>query len=271
MDYYLIAGRAFSAVVFVGCCIYVFIRGYDCISCFLDKPQAVNSRYAFAGNETFPSFTFCPLYQNQMKPFVIPKPYKTEVFFRCNLSFTTYNSIGPWSAQAGGENCTDPKLLQNAISPRIEDLGLAVAVITTFDSKKIYIPQGNISSFFHWTRIPSRERGQCWTMNLPLNIIQRGIFQIQFSTLDNTSYELYIHGPGAFLTDLPNGSPSMILESPVHIENLPVNHEVIRLLDYDGDQCIQDDRYELDQCRDNHIIKVKITCDMSASIFEKLF
>lgn len=133
---------------------------------------------------------------------------------------------------------------------------MARVVITTFDSEKLLIPQINVSSFFHWSNIPSRERGQCWTLTLPLQIIQRGIFQIQFSTFDNTSYELFIHGSGAFLTDLPNGSPSIILESPMHVENMPVNHEMVRLLDYDGERCIADDRYQLDRCRDDHIAKV---------------
>lgn len=119
MDYSLVFKRAFSSLVFIGCLIYVIIRGLDCIACFRKKPQAVNSRYAFAGNQTFPSFTFCPLYQNQFKPFVIPKAYKTEKFYRCNLSFTTYASIGPWAApNAADETCADPKLFNEAMSPR---------------------------------------------------------------------------------------------------------------------------------------------------------
>ena len=38
-----------------------------------------------------------------------------------------------------------------------------------------------------------------------------------------------------------------------------VKHEIMDLLDYDHEPCVDDDKYRYDQCRQNYIFKVPIT------------
>ena len=67
--------KLFSASLFIGCLIFVLIRGYKCSMKYLNKPEGLDMSFEFSGALPFPSITFCPLGGTG----VHPKTYDTKV------------------------------------------------------------------------------------------------------------------------------------------------------------------------------------------------
>ena len=67
--------KIFSASLFIGCLIFVLIRGYKCSIKYLSKPEGLDMSFEFSGALPFPSMTFCPLGGTG----VHPKTYDTKV------------------------------------------------------------------------------------------------------------------------------------------------------------------------------------------------
>ena len=53
--------KLFSASLFIGCLIFVLIRGYKCSMKYLNKPEGLDMSFEFSGALSFPSMTFCPV------------------------------------------------------------------------------------------------------------------------------------------------------------------------------------------------------------------
>ena len=56
-----------STIFFIGCVIYVAIRGYKCFVKFSRKPQSNHISYEFTPKVIFPSISFCPAEEFQIK------------------------------------------------------------------------------------------------------------------------------------------------------------------------------------------------------------
>ena len=54
-----IALKTISSILFLCCLIFVFLRGKDCFSKYLSKPQSVETSYRLSGRMPFPSITIC--------------------------------------------------------------------------------------------------------------------------------------------------------------------------------------------------------------------
>ena len=54
-----IALKTISRILFLFCSIFVFLRGKDCFSKYLSKPQSVDYSYRLSGRLPFPSITIC--------------------------------------------------------------------------------------------------------------------------------------------------------------------------------------------------------------------
>ena len=51
--------KTISCILFLFCLIFVFLRGKDCFSKYLSKPQSIDSSYRLSGRMPFPSITIC--------------------------------------------------------------------------------------------------------------------------------------------------------------------------------------------------------------------
>ena len=67
--------KIFSASLFIGCLIFVLIRGYKCSMKYLNKPEGLDMSFEFSGALPFPSMTFCPVGGTG----VHPKTYDAKV------------------------------------------------------------------------------------------------------------------------------------------------------------------------------------------------
>ena len=69
--------------------------------------------------------------------------------------------------------------------------------------------------------------------------------------------EMYVHQPGLLFTDEPSAYPMI----KINTENntfVYVEHEISTLLNYDGQRCIKNETYDLQNCRQKSIYKVKL-------------
>ena len=60
--------KVFEFLIFAGCFIFVIFQGEQCITKYLEKPEAVTTSFDFAGKHPFPEITLCPQPMNQLNP-----------------------------------------------------------------------------------------------------------------------------------------------------------------------------------------------------------
>ena len=76
----------FTTLLFIGCAIFVIIRGQKCFQKFLEKPQKTQISYEFTGNIDFPVITICETKEDA---------YDENVFEQCQLNISDYKK--KWS------------------------------------------------------------------------------------------------------------------------------------------------------------------------------
>lgn len=153
--------------------------------------------------------------------------------------------------------CPDPKELHENASTKFQNMPITVHVITfeyvwfTFDIEK------NASL---WTKTAHRGKGNCFTLKVPQNVAEMGISRIRILSPGDTRFttrmDFHLHHHGLFDRYFPHGSSAGIrLEAPASM-TIPVDHEIIHLLDYDGHTCSNAENYNLYACRCNYVHKV---------------
>ena len=98
-------------------------------------------------------------------------------------------------------------------------------------------------------------KSDCYTLKIPQDLVHQGIMRILFRAKENIFLNLYIHQEGQLFTQLP-GIAILNLQSPSFIAS--IEHEIIRLLNYNGESCNADINYDLHKCREEYIYQVSI-------------
>ena len=248
----------FSLVLFLGCAGFVMYRGYECFLKYLEKPEAVDIAFKSSASliAFFPVITFCSYH----------KPLKEDILKECNLTLEDYLKNNIWVGQ-GHENCTDPKVLGGQINHGLDDVkkdidffSIATYEDSQLDSYKMY-PN---DSRFHWTGflVDPFSTYTCHTLTLPQPMVEKGILTVTifFKSLQNLIISW--HQDGLFYTDMPDSYPAMLINGNGYY--VPIGHQTLELLDYDGEKCEKSKDYKLDKCRYELIEKV-ITYLISSS------
>ena len=116
----------FTTLLFIGCAIFVIIRGQKCFQKFLEKPQKAQISYEFNGHMIFPAITICETKEDT---------YDENVLQQCQLNKDDYIKNGPWSG-SGNSFCKNPKDLYKKVSFKPKDLDIEWIKVGTFT--KIY-------------------------------------------------------------------------------------------------------------------------------------
>ena len=112
----------FTTLLFIGCAIFVIIRGQKCFQKFLEKPQKTQISYEFTGNIDFPVITICETKDDA---------YDNRILEQCQLNKDDYTKNGPWSG-SGDSVCENPKELYNKVTFKPKDLDMEWIRIETF-------------------------------------------------------------------------------------------------------------------------------------------
>ena len=235
----------FSLLLFLGCASFVTYRGYDCFQKYLEKPEAIHVAIKSSQSQAafFPSISFCSF-----------EPLKENILKGCNLTSKDYRDDNVWVGK-GHANCTDPKILSDQINYGLDDLWQDIAQfwIKTFDQRNAYAMYAN-DTRLKWTSFSENSFLSCHTMTLPENIVELGIDILLIFFKPWTSLTILWHEDGLFDTDMPDSCPGiMVKENGYYI---PIGHETLELLEYDGENCEKSKDYKLDRCRHEVIEKV---------------
>ena len=94
----------------------------------------------------------------------------------------------------------------------------------------------------------------CHTLNFHENITKLGIKEIDIEG-SNGNLEIFIHQKGSISTEMPGGLDSVFWRS-TSLKVL-VQHDVVQVLDYNGQMCDLNDSYDLIGCRQDVIFNVR--------------
>ena len=237
----------FSLVLFLGCASFVTHRGYACFLKYLEKPEAIDVAFKSSASQVafFPLITFCSW----------NKPLKENILKECNLTAEDYFKKNMWVGQ-GHANCTNPKVLKDQIHYGLDDLWQDIAKfsISTYEKNQRdeYVIYANDTSL-QWTSFI--EYGfSCHTMTLPVMMVESGILYFAIYFESQPSLVLFWHEGGLFQTDMPDSCRAVIVNKTGY--HIPIGHETLELLEYDGENCEKSKDYKLDRCRHEVIEKV---------------
>ena len=131
--------------------------------------------------------------------------------------------------------------------------------IKTFSNEYLKLPN---DTALIWERNFNRNKAPCFTMQIPEEIKLEGIAKISIEILPakafygkggKTILKIFMHKHGLLFSDLPSASPDFnIFQS----SDIPVEIEVLELLEYNGEPCNNDENYRLDQCKQEYIYQV---------------
>jgi hypothetical protein len=248
--------RMFSLILFLGCASFVTYRGYECFQKYLEKPEAIDVAFKSSGSQvaSFPSITFCSY----------KRPLKENILKECNLTLEDYLEKNMWVGK-GHSNCTDPKILRDQTIYGLDDLKMEIDYfsISTYDNRQLdsYLRVGPSyrmypnDSRFHWTKFILDSKHTCLSMTLPKMMVELGInyFDIFFKLWPY----LYIswNEDGLSYSDMPDSCPEISTFNG-NGYYIPIGHETLELLEYDGETCEKSKDYRLDKCRYEFIEKV---------------
>ncbi len=183
----------------------------------------------------------------------------------CGLNAAQYIS-GFWVGNSSSklQDCLDPQKLHDSVYFDLERMPIDDVVIRTIHSDFVTISKTGNESL--WTKTPSGFNGNCFTLNIPKDIRDRGISEVRILYNGTMAYknlprfhvrfDIFIHDHGLFLTDTPHGSSAGLrVEVPAYM-TIPVEHQVINLLDYYGHECNDQDEYDMYECRDEFVYRV---------------
>ena len=236
----------FSLVLFLGCASFVTYRGYECFQKYLEKPEAIDVAIKSSRSQVafFPSISFCSY----------DRPLKENILKGCNLTSKDYYDDNVWVGK-GHANCTDPKVLSDQINFGLNDLKLVISnfTIATYEESNLPTMYPN-DSRLHWTSRTLHFSMTCHTMTLPEAIVELGIDNLVIFFKPWPSLGITLHEDGLLYSDMPDSSPEIGFHGTGYF--IPIRHETLDLLDYDGEKCKGSNDYKLDKCRYEFIEKV---------------
>ena len=231
----------FTTFIFIGCAVFVIMRGQKCLQKFLEKPQKAQISYEFSGNMNFPAITICETDEDA---------YDNNILKQCQLNQEDYSKIGPWSG-SGDSFCENPKELHNKVSFKPKGLYIEWIIIETF-TKDHEFRSNNINEVLKWENIvPYGFKYKCFRIIIPKKIVIEGIHSIKLYS--KPFYKLHVHQNGLLQSDMAGSSPKAYYNE---FSKMTVTHEILELLDYAGDECINNKDYDYGMCRQNYIFQV---------------
>lgn len=243
------AYKLFSFMLFACCASYVIMRSYNCFCKYLDGTVAVDITYQSSGEVDFPSITFCGRISSMFRANDQPKPFNIQELAKCNLTWQQYYD-GQWTSENLPDYCHDPKKVAEKVLAKLEDLNFNSLKFVTFNAETIYKSLDEESGLI-WEQVYLRSNGRCFTMTIPQEIIELGIYQVVITYKPQSILDVFVHHHGLLDTDLPGASPKLDLEAKS--VTVPVEHEKLQMLDYAGEKCMTETKYKLDDCRNEYI------------------
>ena len=248
-----------NVLIFIFCLSFVVLRGNECLTKLLNKPESVKINFKHVSEVSFPAFTFCILPENKGCQGV--NPLKIEKLSKCNLSIDEYNQEGVWTG-TGSEFCSDPKTLYEEISTSFSDLKLKNEVhVTTFRGETKHLDlKLDDTKYFNWVNHSINEYGTCFSLQILPVLTNLGIHYFSIHGANDLCLYLNIAPKGIFIMDLPGNSVEILWNSEF-VEAF-IDYEQIEVLHYNNVPCTNDIEYDYLACIQNYTHRVIIRSDI---------
>ena len=178
---------------------------------------------------------------------------------------------GVWANQHNGSGniCSDPKLLNEKILPKLEDVVDMIIYQFIKENDKIYL-NNDIKLISGPIEVQEHDGGRCFTILTPAKIQKKKISIMRIHLFAHSKVALhtpkFIRGAkisqtnGISLMKKWDFSFKKITMNPISDQNrhsiYNLEYEIIDMLDYRGLSCISDPEYNVDECMDNEIHNV---------------
>ena len=211
------------------CCLGIVIwQCWRCLEKFLSKPQVTQLSIVNPAGEMFPSVTVWRAFPNNF-----------TILSNCGITKHQYYGEAIWSNQ-DIDDCGDPKKLFYSTTWKVEDLISKVRVMSFDNNDKIsYI------KFFYPVDKISNPRARCYMFLPPEEILRDGIFRIIFEF--KTHVKIFINTNGGFAVKR-SAIENKIAVSPYKKYRVKVDHNLYKMLDFQGVPCNNEKNYRLDEC-----------------------
>lgn len=91
----------------------------------------------------------------------------------------------------------------------LENMHMSSLKFYTFEAENIYVEADSLN----WEPVFLPMNGQCFTLTIPSNITNLGIYQLVLNGKTGSIYDIFVHQSGLLQTDLPGASPQFNFES----------------------------------------------------------
>ena len=175
---------------------------------------------------------------------------------------------GVWANQLNGNGkiCSDPKLLNEKILPKVEDVIGSIQYRFLDDIEPIEFRKNDIKSISGPIEVQEHDGGRCFTILTPAKIQKNHISTMKINFFANSMVLLhtpkFIRGAkksNAFKKwDFRFKKITMKLANSEQAKNSHYNleYEILDMLDYKGFPCDSDPEYNVDECMDKEIHNV---------------
>ena len=110
----------FRVLFFLACLSFVLWQCYLRVDKFLERPRSTSVGFDHAKNWPMPKFVICPTIKNDVLKQCGFQPDDPDVNPLFQEFSDEYNQKGQWVGM-GPENCTNPKLLRDAITKKPDE------------------------------------------------------------------------------------------------------------------------------------------------------
>lgn len=156
---------------------------------------------------------------------------------------------GRWTGFRG-ENCTNPKILfESSISQAEEWIDYVQYFYFDNHNPDLINPDNHTI----WTPVDVKKYGRCFTARPTEQMLDHGIREIHFKTF--TRSLVFFHQHGLFETSRIRTFVDVALTRKIDVDFV---FEVFKMLDFGGDKCDKDPKYDKDSCMHRQLFNASL-------------
>ena len=259
----------------------VFITIWQTCNCFIKyqkHPQSTSTLIDFTGDLPFPAITICSELDDERDNSLKGIPYNKTVLEECGvrlvksiknldsfwafitllffvISYGRYTCFNKYSEcyfnGTGSDVCSDPERLyeETVVNQKEFIHRLRYRSFVPDWSPKYF---SNYTGKDVWTvTYTKKSYGKCFTTVVDPDFAKKGIQEVLIHTKGDM--RVFIHNPGVFHTLKQKLSFEVYYQTKAEYQ---VNHEVLKLLTFQNETCIDDPDYDRDKCTHERVYKV---------------
>ena len=234
--------RLFRYIIFFTCLGIVTWQCWKCCTKFQSKPQGTKLSIVNSAGNMFPSVTFCP-YKTAKEN----TAYNSTILSDCGITWKQYTISGIWSNQTI-EKCRNPKSLYYNIIWKVDELISSMKVVSFNMSSTVF--GDNKTALF--SPIDTHSYGRCYTFLPPEQNLIDGIYKMKFWVKAKT--RIFVENNGV-LGVKQSAEDNFIDVFPSELYHVKIDHNLYKMLDFQGVPCNNEKGYRLNKCVLNELEK----------------